>query len=117
MTKARIRYAAAVGHGDFPFDMLRYDFCAPSSEAQDSYFLDYASKDREVTRVIVLKRWDGAGRWTPDRWKSFGWELVCETFAGFATEEEARKQGEYYATRISKNVIVADVRGQIRNLG
>lgn len=99
---SKVRYAAAIGLGEFPWDMLRYDFCTPATE-HDSGLLVY--RDEEFVRMIVLKRWDVAGRWTPDRWNSFRWSLIVGTGGlggGFATEEEARRMGQQCLVSIHK---------------
>lgn len=88
-------FAAAVGRGEFPFDMLRYDNCFPATEAHDSGAL--VTTDNGL-RVVVLKRWRVAGSWTPARWESFGWKLVTkiehhEPAIGFDTVQEARDAG------------------------
>jgi hypothetical protein len=54
------------GTGQFPFDMLRYDLCWPSSEF-DSRLLGASHQ-----RTIILK---GLKLPTAARWESFGWRV------------------------------------------
>lgn len=71
------------GHGEFPFDMLRYDRCFPASEAQDSYKLrtPETAIDYGEERSVVLRRYtEGNGKNFGDnptnaRWASFGWSV------------------------------------------
>lgn len=99
MAKVRIEFAAVVGAGDFPVDMFRYDFCCPATEA-DSYCVVEPNRNTEAgagLRVVVVKRIIApdvvAGGWTPDRWRSFGWELVTGIGKGYQYEDEARRRG------------------------
>jgi len=57
----------------FPYDMLRYDRCWPSSE-NDSSLLDFKVADR----IIELNRYSSNKNDQPHfaRWKSFGWEII-----------------------------------------
>lgn len=62
------------GSGTFPYDMLRYDRCWPSTEAHDSG-LPYTpphggSLDKK--RITLT----GLGEPTQGRWESFGWRVV-----------------------------------------
>jgi hypothetical protein len=58
------------GHGDFPFDMLRYDSCWPAS-GEDAARLFYTSK-RFVTRSVKIRSYRLP---TIDRWQSFNWSV------------------------------------------
>ena len=60
------------GKGAFPLDMLRYDKCYPLKESFSRDFRD----GRTDTVIDVLLRVDMDRSLTPDRWKSFGWEIV-----------------------------------------
>jgi len=114
MAKARIEYAAVVGTGQFPFDMLRYDFCSPASESKDCSQLgrltdptlsDKATAEEFIKiRVVVVKRVFAdcvGGDWTPARWQSFGWELVAGMGRRrFEYEDDARRAGENYAASL-----------------
>ena len=55
------------GKGTFPLDMLRYDKCYP---------LKSLPTRRTDTVVDVLLRVDMDRSLTPERWSSFGWEIV-----------------------------------------
>lgn len=97
----RIEYAAVVGRFHFPWDMLRYDFCSPASEGRDSAKLerhnDVTNKAHGDVYVIVVKRWAVAGRFTPERWESFGWHMILNGLTPFYSEMEAREAGEAWA--------------------
>jgi len=54
------------GKGIFPLDMLRYDKCYPLKSLPR----------RTDTVVDVLLRVDMDRALTPERWSSFGWEIV-----------------------------------------
>lgn len=62
------------GLGEFPIDMLRYDYCFPDTEADSALIMDRRVGTRRV-RVVQLTA-NKFPRWTPGRWASFGWNLV-----------------------------------------
>ena len=83
----KLEYAIAVGNGPFPFDMLRYDHCFPASECYSGEVgRDHYQHDRVV---IVAKYRQQPGRWTADRWQSFGWTLIVYSGRGFDRLEDA----------------------------
>lgn len=94
----KIEYAAVIGSGPFPFDMLRYDFCAPASE-EDSHKLATPTHDvgeYMKLRIVIVRRVVGqAGQWTPDRWASFTWKLVTKGYGdhGFDCASDASYAG------------------------
>ena len=63
------------GTGHFPFDMLRYDGCYPSTETDTGRML---ASDSDVPRVITMARYVNGRREQPTtaRWKSFGWRVL-----------------------------------------
>lgn len=85
----KLEYAIAVGSGQFPFDMLRYDHCFPASE---SYSSELGRDHYQHERVVIVARYaHQPGRWTVDRWKSFGWKLTMySNTISFARFEEAK---------------------------
>jgi len=97
MKPPKLEYAVVVGSGAFPWDMLRYDFCSPATEADDAHALERiewaAVMEKEEPfpfRAVVLKRWKVAGDWTPARWKSQGWDMLG-VFPEYSLEEARRK--------------------------
>lgn len=58
-----------VGHGTFPFDMLRYDCCYPASPQ------DVANLEGRDTREVTLI---ATSYVTTGRWNSFGWDVTKE---------------------------------------
>lgn len=101
----KIEYAAAIGSMTFPWDMLRYDFCSPSSESEDSSQLETLASplnrkldESTQLRVIVVRRTKGLGKFTPERWRSFGWELL----PGFDNEHTARGAGVRFVEQHKK---------------
>lgn len=68
----------------FPVDMLRYDACHPETEADSARIsrtllsehagLWLGEEPVRVTRYAGGKR--DAERFTPARWRSFGWRVV-----------------------------------------
>lgn len=59
------------GRGTFPFDMLRYDSCWPYAQT-DVEAIANAMHDIGERKVRLVTN----GRVTPDRWASFGWEMI-----------------------------------------
>lgn len=86
MRRAKIEYRKTFiivrGHGDFPFDMLRYDNACPATSADVSCMLDPERRNTPflTTRDVKLERFslDG-GKAEHARWKSFGWEVVDDS--------------------------------------
>ena len=66
------------GSGKFPADMLRYDACYPATEgdARAIYTAEWDTAPYDVTVEAVREGKDQRTRHTPERWKSFGWEVV-----------------------------------------
>lgn len=69
------------GRGEFPFDMLRYNACWPkdpedAAKIQPNYV--------ELRTVTLCKFTDrdppDYGVLTPERWRSFLWSIVPESF-------------------------------------
>lgn len=56
------------GAGDFPLDCLRYDSAYPDTQ-EDARVAQYEDSLRTVTLVSLNDP-------TPDRWQSFGWQVV-----------------------------------------
>ena len=75
MKKTHVRTVIYVrGAGTFPFDMLRYDSCAPADGAAISAMID---NDR--AKFIRLFHYSEDGRApTVARWASFGWGCYTE---------------------------------------
>lgn len=88
MKELKKEFAIAVGNGEFPFDMLRYDHCFPASESDSGEMgRNHYQHDRAV---IVAKYRQQPGRWTVDRWQSFGWALIVYSGRGFDLFEDAK---------------------------
>jgi len=69
-------------HASVPWDMIRYDQCAPatSEDASKLSRLDGLVPNRDLTkeeRTVTFRMYDVARRGpTLDRWRSFGCEVV-----------------------------------------
>ena len=63
------------GAGRFPTDMLRYDGCHPTTEADSARIDDH---DGRGQREVTLVGYTEPGRTYPsvERWGSFTWEIV-----------------------------------------
>lgn len=62
------------GHGEFPYDMLRYDCCHPLSQDDvNKLENDNSREPRRVTLVSVKRCKTGP---TEGRWNSFCWKVV-----------------------------------------
>ncbi len=60
--------------GQFPLDMLRYDFCSPANQIDVTNILDSIVQGYSgTTYTIGLKKYTDSKKpnWTVDRWKSF----------------------------------------------
>lgn len=67
-------YFAVRGSSDFPFDMLRYDACWPSSSADALEIAQTAYSEPKGLRTVVLAcKPGGVPVPTRARWHSFGW--------------------------------------------
>lgn len=64
------------GSGEFPWDMLRYDSAFPLTEI-DSYRM--RDTDDALRRIVLRRRSVNESGGTADRWRSFGWRVVCDT--------------------------------------
>jgi hypothetical protein len=62
------------GRGVFPFDMLRYDSCWPSS-AEDAVKLDWGNMGGHSQRSVKMRSYQEP---TVDRWSSFLWTVGTE---------------------------------------
>lgn len=94
--KFDLDFGVVTGMGEFPWDMLRYDHCAPAREA------DSGALPEICERAIVLKRYAGQpGTWTADRWKSFGWKLLLEfEKVGFGNLGDAVRVAEQWRSNL-----------------
>lgn len=61
------------GSHDFPFDMLRYDACWPRTQ-EDTPKVGYRPRGKSAPKRQVTLVSHKAP--TPDRWASFGWDVV-----------------------------------------
>ena len=64
------------GNGQFPYDMLRYDACWPTS-ARDADNMH--GNDGDYGRLRRISLTSARDPWmapTSGRWKSFGWRVV-----------------------------------------
>lgn len=57
------------GSGQFPYDMLRYDLCWPTSRA-DALKLEGTIRESRTVTLTTCQR-----SITPDRWRSFQWTV------------------------------------------
>ena len=68
-----------MGHGDFPFDMLRYDMCFPK-DTGDAHTLGDDRMKVVLTdnRRVTLITYHSHKQWEPTtaRWNSFGWGVM-----------------------------------------
>jgi len=69
------------GTGHFPYDMLRYDGCWPST-SDDVLEMTYESRE---SRVVKLTRYTRTKKEMPTtgRWTSFGWNVVKDSISTF----------------------------------
>jgi hypothetical protein len=73
-----VHYAQVNGFGQFPIDMLRYDFCSPAN-----FTMSYDERDRIVVTIkdgqhdLIVAQCTTVNRpdWTRGRWLSFGWDI------------------------------------------
>jgi hypothetical protein len=93
-TPTGLEYAAVVGRGEFPYDMLRYDQCWPASEQRDVPQMNSVYEDYRYCRIIIVARRRDLNRaWTSERWTSFGWSLFSAVGMGeYSLREEATKR-------------------------
>lgn len=84
-------YFAVSGSGDFPFDMLRYDACWPSSSLDASSIGQPCYSERKGHRVVILACRPGGYGVVPTvaRWASFGWKAGNLHDNSFHAEKEA----------------------------
>lgn len=73
-------YAKVKGFGQFPVDMLRYDFAAPLNFTIRKEWTGYRAGDPDPTfgfdcLVVASASRERRTRWTPERWKSFIWRI------------------------------------------
>lgn len=74
-----------MGHGRFPYDMLRYDSCVPARGKDADVMADDngPGQGRMDNREVRLHRYSGeATEATKDRWNSFGWGVIVDTAKG-----------------------------------
>jgi hypothetical protein len=68
------------GHGTFPFDMLRYDYCFPNCE-ENNLEVERVKGTWGVRRQVKLARYCENKKSMPTqaRWHSFGWTVLPES--------------------------------------
>jgi hypothetical protein len=74
-----------MGHGTFPYDMLRYDSCVPARGEDCCAMVDDngPGRARMDDREVRLHRYSAEGtEATKDRWNSFGWGVIADTAKG-----------------------------------
>lgn len=70
------------GRGQFPVDMLRYDSCVPSSQADVHAMGVYLDGSANAPRIVALRMFTEDGRPPEfDRWHSFGWRVLTSAEA------------------------------------
>lgn len=62
------------GKGFFPTDMLRRDCCFPESTS-DVEEMAFGTGEMRTVRMVTHHSTKANPGLTPDRWRSFGWEL------------------------------------------
>jgi hypothetical protein len=69
------------GVTSFPIDMLRYDSCRPAHEPDSHAIIRTFDGEIEAVTVEVCSM-NRNLHWSPtvDRWKSFGWKVLLESF-------------------------------------
>jgi hypothetical protein len=67
----KLRTFVVCGSGDFPYDMLRYDACWPATEGDSALLSPRYIEHRQVTLETI-----SGFETTPERWKSFLWEVL-----------------------------------------
>jgi hypothetical protein len=82
MAKTYVQTFEVEGRFPFPVDMLRYDYCYPVREAEDSYNIA-ASIRRDTNgpvRIKLRRTIEHKGNLpTSGRWSSFGWTVIEST--------------------------------------
>jgi len=63
-------------HVRFPVDMLRYDSCFPATTEDAVAITKAIMGPRLVTHVRLQAFSQNKTHWTPERWKSFGIEII-----------------------------------------
>lgn len=61
------------GAGEFPIDMLRYDYCWPKQSKDSTAINASFQRQPHVRRQVTLAT---NGYVTTERWESFGWKVV-----------------------------------------
>lgn len=77
--KTRVTFEVT-GHGDFPYDMLRYDGCYPA-RSEDASQLEHHTDPMKARTVRLVMRVAGGFKDEPTagRWASFGWKINPES--------------------------------------
>jgi hypothetical protein len=77
-----------VGFGrTFPLDMLRYDHCIPATSEDVSKIVDsldpsisvFDETEKDAVVITLSAYWEKPYKPTPERWRSFGWEVMTTT--------------------------------------
>jgi hypothetical protein len=71
-------FFTVTGQGAFPLDMLRYDRCWPY-DGQDVQNIDPRVTGFRGVRLAMPAR-TRADEPTVDRWKSFGWQVLKDSY-------------------------------------
>lgn len=77
MPSFTFEYAVAYGKFAFPVDMLRYDRAFPVTESDSLKIERTIRADNDGPLAVIVGRHKSSppGRFTADRWKSFGWAI------------------------------------------
>jgi len=69
------------GSGNFPFDMLRYDRCWPSTQDDVTTMVPHNSEHFIPIRQVTLTASANHSIWEPTtgRWANFGWPVIEHT--------------------------------------
>jgi hypothetical protein len=92
-------FAVAIGSGEFPPDMLRYDSCWPAFESQAIDLRHHT----ELGAIILARSACANGTWTPERWRGFGWRL--EVLYGVDSKEQAMHDAKTIVANLGMEVL------------
>lgn len=81
MTKLIKEIWTVQGTGNFPIDMLRYDSCFPASETE-SHKITASFQEHGPHKIRLARYRQSDMRAEPhyERWKSFCWEVVRDSY-------------------------------------